>query len=73
MDKSVKWRLSPAFDLTYSYDPRGSWTKVHQLKLNNKQDDFTVDDIVAFEKYCNLSEKKSQEILKNTQSHFASL
>lgn len=72
MDKGGKWRLSPAFDLTYSYDPRGSWTKVHQLKLHNKQDDFTVDDIVAFGKYCNLSEKKSQEILKNTQKHFAS-
>lgn len=70
MDKTGKWRLSPAFDLTYSYDPTGSWTKVHQLKLNNKQDNFTIEDIIAFGKYCTLSEKKSKEILKTTQIHF---
>lgn len=71
MDKSGTWRLSPAFDLTYSYDPTGSWTKVHQLKLNGKQDDFTMQDIIAFGSYCNLSSKKSQEILTSTQTHFA--
>lgn len=70
MNKSGKWKLSPAFDLTYSYDPTGSWTKVHQLKLNNKQDNFTVEDIIAFGNYCTLSEKKSKEILKTTQTHF---
>ena len=70
MDKSGKWKLSPAFDLTYSYDPTGSWTKVHQLKLNNKQDNFTLEDIIAFGKYCTLSEKKSKEILEATQTHF---
>lgn len=71
MDKSGTWRLSPAFDLTYSYDPTGSWTKVHQLKLNGKQDDFTMQDIIAFGSYCNLSSKKSQEILTSTQTHFS--
>ena len=71
MDKSGTWRLSPAFDLTYSYDPTGSWTKVHQLKLNGKQDDFTMQDIIAFGNYCNLSSKKAQEILTSTQTHFS--
>ncbi|PTB83575.1 type II toxin-antitoxin system HipA family toxin [Sulfurovum lithotrophicum] len=72
MDKSGRWRLSPAFDLTYSYDPTGKWTKVHQLKLNNKQDNFSREDIIAFGRYCNLSKAKSIEILKSTQAHFAS-
>jgi serine/threonine-protein kinase HipA len=70
MDKSGKWRLSPAFDLTYSYDPTGSWTKVHQLKLNNKQDNFTLEDIITFGNYCTLSAKKSKAILETTQAHF---
>lgn len=72
MNKSGTWRLSPAFDLTYCYDPTGNWTKVHQLTLNNKQDNFTVEDIIAFGAYCNLSEKTSKKILKSTQEHFAS-
>ncbi len=72
MDKSGRWQLAPAFDLTYVYDPTGKWTKVHQLKLNNKQDGFSVEDIIAFGRYCNLSKRKSMEILKATQEHFAS-
>ena len=70
MDKTGRWRLSPAFDLTYSYDPTGSWTKVHQLKLNHKQDNFSLEDIISFGRYCTISEKKSKAILKTTQTHF---
>lgn len=70
MDKSGSWRLSPAFDMTYSYDPSGKWTKVHQIKLNTKQDGFTKDDIVDFGRYCNLSSKQSLKILKHTKEQF---
>ena len=70
MDKRGQWSLSPAFDLTYAYDPTGSWTKVHQLKLQEKQDHFTLEDIVAFGSYCNLSTKASKEILQSTVAHF---
>lgn len=70
MNKKGEWSLSAAFDMTYSYDATGKWTKVHQIKLNRKQDDFILSDIVEFGKYCNLSEKKSTEILKNTISEF---
>ncbi len=66
MDRSGQWSLSPAFDMTYSYDPSGKWTSVHQIKLNGKQDDFALEDIIAFGKYCNLSEKKSFEVLNKT-------
>lgn len=66
MDRDGQWKLSPAFDMTYSYDPSGKWTSVHQIRLNGKQDDFTLEDIIAFGKYCNLSKKKSLEILEKT-------
>ncbi|HIP30675.1 MAG TPA: type II toxin-antitoxin system HipA family toxin [Sulfurospirillum arcachonense] len=72
MDKSGKWTLSPAFDMTYSYDPNGKWTRVHQIKLRNKQDNFTKEDIIEFGKYCNLSEKQSLEILAITMKEFLS-
>jgi len=70
MDKSGKWSLSPSFDMTYSYDPSGKWTKVHQIKLNGKQDKFTKEDILNFGKYCNLSEKQSLDIINNTVKEF---
>src|SRR3546814_271394 len=44
MDKRGRWSLSPAFDLTYSYNPSGTWTARHPMTLNGKRDDFTMDD-----------------------------
>jgi len=70
MDSDDKWILSPAFDLTYSYDPTGKWTSVHQISLNGKRDGFKEEDIVEFGKYCNLSKKKSLSILKHTIDAF---
>jgi serine/threonine-protein kinase HipA len=44
MDKSGNWKLAPAFDLNYSYNPAGRWTNRHQMSLNGKQDGFHFDD-----------------------------
>jgi serine/threonine-protein kinase HipA len=66
MNKKGEWSLSPAFDMTYSYDPSGTWTKVHQIRLNKKQDNFTKEDIISFGKYCNLTKIQSIKILEKT-------
>ena len=47
MDKAGQWSLSPAFDMTYSYNPSGVWTSSHQMTLNGKRDDFRADDFDA--------------------------
>jgi serine/threonine-protein kinase HipA len=47
MDKTGAWSLAPAFDVTYSYYPQGRWTSSHQMSMNGKQDDFTMDDFRA--------------------------
>ncbi len=44
MDKEGKWTLSPAFDMTYSYNPAGAWTATHQMTLNGKRDGFVMED-----------------------------
>lgn len=44
MDKSGVWRLSPAYDVTYSHNPSGSWTHQHQMSINGKRDNFTRED-----------------------------
>lgn len=47
MDKSGQWSLSPAFDLTYAFNPSGDWTSRHQMTVNGKRDGFTLDDLRA--------------------------
>ena len=44
MDKAGQWALSPAFDVCYSYNPRGLWTSTHQTTINGKRDGFTMRD-----------------------------
>jgi serine/threonine-protein kinase HipA len=48
MDRQGVWRLSPAFDVAYSYNPSGAWTRQHQMSVNGKRDRFEVADLIAF-------------------------
>ena len=48
MDRSGSWRLSPAYDVAYSYNPSGSWTRNHQMSLAGKRNDFSCDDLMVF-------------------------
>jgi len=45
MDRTGRWSLAPAFDMTYSYQPDGAWTGTHQMTVNGKRDNFTLDDL----------------------------
>lgn len=47
MDQQGQWSLAPAFDVTYSYNPAGAWTAVHQMTINGKRDNFTLSDVEA--------------------------
>ena len=47
MNKSGEWSLSPAFDMTYSFNPAGPWTSSHQMTMNGKRADFTMEDFNA--------------------------
>ena len=54
-----QWRLSPAFDLTWSYNPGGSWTHRHQMSVNGKRDDFTRADLAAVARQFGIKDEKS--------------
>ncbi len=61
MDRSGKWRLAPAYDITYS---KGA-LKEHLTTINGKSSDFTIDDfLVVAEK--NLIDKKSARSIIDT-------
>jgi len=70
MNKQLEWFLSPAFDLTYSYDPTEKWTSSHQIKLNRKQDNFIREDLLAFATHCNLTNKQANALIEHVLSSF---
>jgi serine/threonine-protein kinase HipA len=47
MDRKGRWRLSPAFDLTWAYNPTGRFTSSHQMTIGGKRDGFTFEDLAA--------------------------
>jgi serine/threonine-protein kinase HipA len=63
MDKSGAWSLSPAFDMTYSFNPEGDWTARHQMTLNGKRDGFTVDDFRACARAASMKRGRAEAIL----------
>lgn len=47
MDKTGTWMLSPAYDMSWAYNPKGEWTSHHQMSINNKWDNITRADLLA--------------------------
>jgi len=64
MNRKGEWRLSPAFDISYAYNPDGSWTHQHQMSLSGKRDHFTLADLIRFGIFCNLKPKKAEDIIR---------
>ena len=46
MGEDGVWRLSPAYDMGYSYNPNGGWTATHQMSINGKFDNITRKDLL---------------------------
>lgn len=47
MGKDGQWRLSPAYDVTYSHNPAGKWTNQYRMSVNSKRDHFHRDELIA--------------------------
>ena len=65
MDKQGKWSLSPAYDITYSYDKTNRWLAKHQMSINGKIDNFTMEDLRECAKRMNISKRKMEKIVED--------
>ena len=54
MNRSGKWALSPAYDVSWAYNPQGNWTSKHLMSINNKWDEITRADLIAVAKNMNI-------------------
>ena len=48
MDRRGVWRLSPAYDVAYAYNPSGTWTREHRMSVAGKRDGFERTDLERF-------------------------
>ncbi len=68
MDRNGQWSLSPAFDVTYSFNPSGDWTSAHQMTLNGKRDGFGMQDFEACGKLARLKQGQAKAIVLEIQT-----
>ena len=68
MNRRGVWRLSPAFDMCYSYNPSGDWTCRHQMSVNGKRDNFARDDLLAFAAVAGIKKKQANEMIDHVLS-----
>ena len=68
MNKSGEWSLAPAFDMTYSFNPAGAWTARHQMTMNGKRDDFTMEDFNACAKTASMKRGRAAKIVAEVQA-----
>ena len=68
MDEKGKYHLSPAYDLSFSYNPRGDWTKHHQMKINGKVDEITLDDLLCVAEKMNITKSKATKLIDEVQT-----
>jgi serine/threonine-protein kinase HipA len=66
MNKSGTWSLSPAYDVTYAYNPANKWIGKHQLSVNGKREDINREDLFSVAKQMNI--KKPKEIIEKIVS-----
>ncbi|PIE22558.1 MAG: toxin HipA [Planctomycetota bacterium] len=63
MDKSGSWQLAPAYDLAYSYNPTGAWTRDHQMSLAGKRNDFSPEDLLVFAENAGLKTARAKQVV----------
>ena len=65
MDRTGNWRLSPAYDVSWAYNPKGEWTSHHQMSINGKWDSITRDDLLEVATKMNI--KHADEIIDSVR------
>jgi len=66
MSSDGLWRLAPAYDVMYAYNPQGEWTYQHLCGINGKFDGHTREDLLLLAKQFDI--KKPEWILNEVKS-----
>ena len=64
MNRRGEWRLSPAFDISYAWNPSGEWTRQHQMSVNGKRDMFEHEDLLAFASAADIKKARAEQMIQ---------
>lgn len=68
MNKKGEWSLAPAYDLTFSYKADSIWVSKHQMTINGKSENITIDDMLKCAQKMNIKEIKARKIIEEVKS-----
>lgn len=68
MDKKGKWQLSPAYDITFSYNPANRWLRAHQMTINGKQTEIGLSDLIEAGNRMEIKERRCKDIINEVRS-----
>lgn len=63
MNMRGNWSLAPAYDVTYAYAPDNMWLKRHQMSVNGKLENITIDDFYQCGRKMNISKGTVEKIV----------
>ena len=66
LKKDEQWRLAPAYDLCFSFDPDNHWVNKQTLSVNGKRLHITKEDLMTIAKNNNI--KKGEKIINDINS-----
>ena len=68
MDRTGTWRLSPAYDITFSYNPTNKWLRAHQMTINGKTTEISNADLLAAGSQMGLKARRCKDIISEVLS-----
>lgn len=66
MDDQGEWRLAPAYDITYAFNPASKWTSMHQLSVSGKRTEIRRRDLLELAKAVSI--KKANALIDHVKS-----
>lgn len=63
MNRDGNWSLSPAFDISYAWNPNGQWTSKHQMSINGKRELHNRTDLLGLASVAGVKKVKACEML----------
>ena len=67
MDREGMWKLSPAYDLTFAYNPSNRWLRGHQITVNGRTSDISDEDMLTCGRKMNLNKAFCIKVIRDTR------
>lgn len=72
MDRAGKWMLSPAYDITFSYNPTNKWLRAHQMSVNGKTTRIGLSDLLESGAKMGIKESRCKDIICEVRTSVSS-